>query len=188
MSKRKRTEGKAIKRKTVFIQQTAFLSMVLSSVEVFHHEALGVVLGFAGEDQFVIEYAIPYQTARKGLSWVAPRPRRVARIERILDHHPVNVIGDFHSHTDLGELRALCTPSGEDIADMGEGKIHLILALNETKRRSPWIHKSDGRISGTLEGYRITIGAFHLLNGAAYKFVRANIVCPSATGIRETED
>jgi proteasome lid subunit RPN8/RPN11 len=162
--------------------------MVLSSVEVFHHEALGVVLGFAGEEQFVIEYAIPYQTARKGLSWVAPRPRRVARLERILEHHPVEVIGDFHSHTELGELRALCTPSGEDIADMQNGKVHLILALNEARRRSAWSHRSDGRISGTLEGYRITMGAFYLLDGARYRFARGNIVCPSATGIRETED
>jgi len=178
---------KAVERKTIFIQQTAFLSMVLSSVEVFHHEALGVVLGFAGEDQFVIEYAIPYQTAHKGLSWVAPRPRRVARIERILEHHPVNVIGDFHSHTQLRELKALCKPSGEDVADMEEEKVHLILALNKSRRRSPWIHMSDGRISGTLEGYRITIGAFYLKDGSRYKFKRANIVCPSATGIRESE-
>lgn len=178
---------KEVKRRTIFIQQTAFLSMVLSSVEVFHHEALGVVLGFAGEDQFVIEYAIPYQTARKALTWVAPRPKRVARIERILEHHPVNVIGDFHSHTELGNLKALCRPSGEDIADMEEGKIHLILALNETRRRSPWVHRANGNISGTLEGYRITIGAFHLENKGRYGFMRANIVCPSATGIREIE-
>ncbi|TET78375.1 hypothetical protein E3J38_08675 [candidate division TA06 bacterium] len=178
---------KAVKRKTVFIQQTAFLSIVLSSVEVFHHEALGVALGFASEDQFIIQYAIPYQTARKALTWVAPRPKRVARIERILDHHPVNVIGDFHSHTELGDLKALCRPSGEDIADMEEGKVHLIVALNETNRRSPWIHKADGNIAGTLEGYHITIGAFYLENRGRYKFIRANIVCPSATGIRETE-
>lgn len=178
---------KAVKRKTVFIQQTAFLSIVLSSVEVFHHEALGVALGFTSEDQFIIQYAIPYQTARKALTWVAPRPKRVARIERILDHHPVNVIGDFHSHTELGDLKALCRPSGEDIADMEEGKVHLIVALNETNRRSPWIHKADGNIAGTLEGYHITIGAFYLENRGRYKFIRANIVCPSATGIREAE-
>jgi len=84
-------------------------------------------------------------------------------------------------------LKALCRPSGEDIADMEEGRIHLILALNETRRRSPWVHRKNGNISGTLEGYRITIGAFHLENRGRYRFMRANIVCPSATGIRETE-
>lgn len=168
---------------TVHLKERAFLAMILSSIEVFHHETLGVLLGYRGQDFFVVEYAIPYQTALKGLTWVEPRPRRTQRLERILEKMPVDVIGDYHSHTEMGKSQALARPSWEDVADMEESKVHLIVAVNSKQKDRKWRHNRNGGISGTLGEYHLDIGAAVLSKKGRWGYKIAKIVCPSATGI-----
>ncbi len=168
---------------TVYLKERAFLAMILSSVEVYHHETLGVLLGYKGEDSFVVEYAIPYQTALKGLTWVEPRPRRTKRLERILEKMPVEVIGDYHSHTEIGKSQALPRPSGDDVADMEEGKVHLIVAVNGKQKDRKWRHNRNGGISGTIGRYQLDIGAAVVAKKGRWGYKIAKIVCPSATGL-----
>lgn len=168
---------------TVHLKERAFLAMLLSSIEVYHHETLGVLLGYRGENAFVVEYAIPYQTALKGLTWVEPRPRRTQRLERILEKIPVDVIGDYHSHTEMGKSQALARPSGDDVADMEEGRVHLIVAVNSKQKDRKWRHNKNGGISGTLGDYHLDIGAAVTSKKGRWGYKIAKIVCPSATGI-----
>lgn len=168
-------------KKMVHIKERAFLAMVLSSVEVYRHETLGLLLGYEGIDRFVIEYGIPYQTAVKGYSWVAPKPRTSERMEKILERMPINVMGDFHSHTQWGDSKAKATPSGEDIADMEPGRVYIIVAVNDKEKDEPWHHTDERTIRGTLSEYVIEVGA-HILAGK-YKSEVIKIVCPSATGL-----
>lgn len=172
-----------VDRTTVYLKERAFLAMILSSIEVYHHETLGVLLGYKGENSFVVEYAIPYQTALKGLTWVEPRPRRTKRLERVLENMPVDVIGDFHSHTEMGKSQALARPSGDDIADMEEGRIHLIVAVNSKQKERRWRRNRHGAISGTIGKYQLDVGAAVLSKRGRWGYRRAKIVCPSATGI-----
>ncbi len=46
--------------------QTAFLSVVLSSIEAYKKECYGLLLGYRTDTDWLVEYAIPYQTATRG--------------------------------------------------------------------------------------------------------------------------
>ena len=169
-----------VERKYIYIKEKAFLSMVLTSIEVYHRESLGILLGHRTPDGFVIEYAIPYLTAEKGLSWVESRPDRAERLKNILEKLPISLIGDFHSHTELGELKALVIPSKADIADMEEGNLYLIVAVNDGLRHQKWKWNRDGTISGSLNSYHIKIGAAICTKNGRWKFEKAKIQCSFA--------
>lgn len=167
-------------KKNIFVKEKAFLSIALSAIEVYHRESLGILLGHQTSDGFVVEYAIPYLTADKGLSWVESKPERADRIQKILRRLPISLIGDFHSHTDLGNLKAQVIPSRTDIADMEDGKVYLIVALNNGIRRKKWQMNRDGTISGSLNSYHLKIGAYVCSQNGRWKFERAKIHCSFA--------
>ena len=164
----------------VHIKERALFSMLLSTVEVYRHESLGLLLGYAGIDRFVVEYAVPYQTAMKGYSWVAPKSIAAERMEKMLKYVSLNLIGDFHSHTQWGDSIAKPVPSGDDIADMGFNKVHIIVAINDKVKFQKWHHKNT-LLVGSLGEYTIEIGAY-VLKGE-YEAKPVKIVCPSATGL-----
>lgn len=171
------------KKKIVIVKERAFWSMVLSAIEVFHLETLGLLLGMKGEDKFIVEYAIPFQTAQKQKTWVSPNERRASRVKKIITILPVDLIGDFHSHTEIGEQRASVVPSGDDIADMDEGQVYIILALNKSEKSVKWHKNQDGSISGTLGGYHIRMIA-HECDAHGRRYKNAEIICPAAVGLR----
>jgi len=167
--------------KEVHLKERAFLAMILSAVEVYKQETLGLLLGYKGKDIFVVEYAIPYQTAVKGYSWVSPKSRASERMAEILKSMTIDVIGDFHSHTQWGDFKGEPIPSGEDIGDMELGKVYLIVAVNDKEKDEPWHHKEDGTIVGTLGDYALEIGAHIMVSN--YKSKPVKLICPSATGL-----
>ncbi len=171
------------KRVKVFLKERAFLSIVLSVVEVYKKETMGILLGFGGGDEYIIEYAIPYQTAEKGFTWVEPRERMSERMLKIVESLPIDLIGDYHSHTELGDSKAKAHPSGVDIDSMEEGKIYLIVAINDKEKEEDWKMNTDGSISGTVTDFHIQIAGFYMVSD--YKYRRAEIICPSATGIAQ---
>lgn len=178
------SERKETKRKNVIIKERAFWSMVLSAIEVYNFETLGLLLGIKGEETFIIEYAIPFQTAQKAKTWVSPNERRASRVKKIVHLLPVDVIGDYHSHTELGDSKALPHPSGEDIADMDEGNVYIILAVNESERTVEWHTNTNGSISGTLGGYHIRITASEYIKKGRLHYKHVEIICPSAVGLK----
>lgn len=170
-------------RKSVIVKERAFWSMVLSAIEVFHLETLGLLLGMRGEGKFIVEYAIPYQTAQKQKTWVSPNERRASRVKKIISILPVDLIGDFHSHTEIGDKRATVVPSGDDIADMDKDLVYIIIALNESEKAVKWRKNKDGSISGTLGGYHIRMIA-HECDTRGRHYRNAEIICPAAVGLR----
>jgi len=172
-------------RPKVFLKERAFLSIILSVVEVYKKETLGILLGYGGGNEYIIEYAIPFQTAEKGFTWVEPRERMSDRMLKIVECLPIDVVGDYHSHTELGESKAKAQPSGVDVASMEKGKIYLIAAVNEKERQEPWNMNEDGSISGTVSDFHIQIGGFSMIG--EYKYRRVEVICPAATGIAQYE-
>ncbi len=166
---------------TVYIKERAFLAMLLSVVEVYRRETLGLLLGYRGENRFFVEYAIPFQTAEKKFSWSAPKASAVSRMTDIIRNMSIDVIGDYHSHTQFRGEMARAIPSGEDIADMQKGNVHIILAVNPRKKTVRWKENADGSISGTISSYHIRISAATPVG--EYKYKRVKIICPSATGL-----
>ncbi|MCD5383596.1 Mov34/MPN/PAD-1 family protein [candidate division WOR-3 bacterium] len=166
---------------TVYIKERAFLAMLLSVVEVYKREALGLLLGYRGENRFFVEYAIPFQTAERKFSWAAPKAKAITKMTDIIKNMSIDVIGDYHSHTEYGEEKATPIPSGEDIADMQQGNVHIIIAVNQGLKRRKWRANTDGTISGTISHYHIRTSAATPIGD--YKYKRVRIICPSATGL-----
>ena len=156
--------------------------MVSSSIEVFHQETLGYLLGHWTESGFVVEYAIPFQTVERGYAHATINDERIRRIVRMLG--PLNIdmklIGAFHSHTQFGDNRADPLPSDTDLYNMVPGYLHLIVAVNHKRRDQSWKENQDDTISGTIDEYHIKIGGY-VVPQPGWRYRRVKLKMPSLT-------
>ncbi|RKX71435.1 hypothetical protein DRP53_01640 [candidate division WOR-3 bacterium] len=165
-----------------YIKIPALVAMVSSSVEVFHQETLGYLLGHRTETGFVVEYAIPFQTVERGYAHATINEARIDRIVRMLEplHIDVKLIGAFHSHTQFGEMRADPIPSDTDLYNMVPGYLHLIVAVNHKKKDQPWKENQDETISGTIDIYHLKIGGY-VVPEPGWKYRKVKLRMPSLT-------
>jgi len=165
----------------VHISEMAFTGMVLAALEAFRKECYGLLLGQRTREGLVVQYTVPYQTADRHTSWVRrnePAHRRMEEFLRNLYH--LNLIGDFHSHTERGERKALCRLSSVDRKGLETNDICLVVALNHKQKYQPWKSNRDGSLSGTVEDFFVKIGAWYRgQNGCPG---RAILFCPFAVG------
>jgi hypothetical protein len=169
-----------------FLSLPAFLTIVSSSVEVFRKETIGYLIGIRAEDKFIVEYAIPYQTAESSYVHATIDEDRVARVNEILSNvsQVLEFIGDFHSHTVFGDSRATVIPSDTDLFSTVPGELNLICAVNVKKRSVDWRENKRGILTGTIGEYRIEIGGYYVekpMVGRQYQ--RVHVKCPAVTGI-----
>lgn len=171
-----------------YLSQPALLAIVSSAIETFKRETIGYLVGYRGEGKFMVEYAIPYQTAESGFAHATVDMRRVERINEILKRLSENLefVGDFHSHTAFGDSPASIKPSSEDLFTTTAGELSLVCAVNLKKRSSRWRENARGVLVGTVGEYRIEIGGHFVARPAAgSKYQRVRVKCPSATGINQ---
>jgi len=57
----------------VFLSDRAFIGLVLSVIEVYKDECLGSLLGYNLRNRIVVDYVLPYQTARRKRTDVEPK-------------------------------------------------------------------------------------------------------------------
>jgi proteasome lid subunit RPN8/RPN11 len=169
-----------------YLNLPAFLTIVTSAVEVFKKETIGYLIGFKGENKFVVEHAIPYQTAESGLTHATVDLKKAGKVNAILRKisEGLEYIGDFHSHTVFGESAARVVPSRDDLVTSVIGELNIIVAVNVNKRSVKW-HESDrGILVGTVGDYRIEIGGYYIAALAiGKKYQRVKIRCPAITGL-----
>jgi proteasome lid subunit RPN8/RPN11 len=173
---------------TAYLSLPAFLTIVSSSVEVFRKETIGYLIGFKGERKFMVEYAIPYQTAEITATHATLDEDRTARVNEILSKlsEGLEYIGDFHSHTTYGNSPGTVIPSNTDLLSTVPGELNIICAVNIKKRSSNWRESSRGTITGTVGQYRIEIGGYHVAEACiGRQYQRVVIKCSSITGINE---
>ncbi|MCX7994382.1 MAG: Mov34/MPN/PAD-1 family protein [candidate division WOR-3 bacterium] len=182
---RAKTEVKN-KKVEAYLSLPAFLSIVSSSIETFKKETIGYLIGVKGENKYMVEYAIPYQTAESSFAHVTIDLKRVERVNSILRllSEGLEYIGEFHSHTAFGESRAYIIPSSEDLLTTVPGELNIICAVNPKKRSVKWYENKNGALIGTVDEYRIEIGGYFVKKPAiGKKYQRVRIKCPSVTGI-----
>lgn len=174
----------------VFLSLPALLAIVSSSVEVFRKEAIGYLIGFKGERKYMVEYAIPFQTAESSATHATIDEDRVARINEILSRlsEGLEYIGDFHSHTVFGDSPGTVIPSDADLLSTIPGEINLICAVNFKKRAVDWYENKRGILIGTVGKYRIEIGGYYIDEpGVGRQYDRIAVKCPSITGLENHE-
>lgn len=173
---------------TAYLSLPSFLTIVTSSVEVFRKETIGYLIGIKAENKFIVEYAIPYQTAEATATHATIDEDRVSRINEILNilSEELEYIGDFHSHTEYGECPGTVIPSDPDLMSTVPGELNIICAVNTKKRSVKWYTTNRGILAGTVGAYRIEIGAYYIEEaGIGRQYQRIFLRCPSVTGIKE---
>ena len=171
----------------VYISANAFWALLISAIEVYKRECFGLLLGYRDSSNiYIIEHAISYQTAQRTHSSVEKNRRASKRITKFLANMPqLSTIGDFHSHTAWGDLKSVGTPSTQDVIDMTPDNLSLIIVANDKRRSTGWQYNSNGALSGTVDDYHFSIGAYYLDDSGKAK--RANIFCPYAIGFNAKE-
>ncbi len=161
----------------VYLSENAFIDLLLSSAEVYRKECLGFLLGYKLEDRFIVEHAYSFQTADRKPKGVVSLDRSHKKIEPIIRRlDRIQIIGDFHSHTQFGPEKGISTPSQEDINGMSPAHIYLIIAINNNRKTMDWAENRDGTISGSASDFFFKIAAYYL---SASRVVRkAKIHCP----------
>ena len=169
-----------------YISENAFIDLLLSSAEVYKRECLGFLLGYKLEDRFIIEHAFTVQTANRRHKAVVYNRKNHKKIEPILTRFDkLQIIGDFHSHTQFGLTKGLAIPSTEDIKEMLPGHVYLIVAINNNQKTMQWGENRDGTISGSVSEFFFKISAYFLNNGNGVSSAkRAKIHCPFPPGFR----
>ncbi len=161
----------------VYISENAFIDLLLSSAEVYKKECLGFLLGYKLEDRFIVEHAFSFQTADRKPKGVVSLDRSHRKIEPIIaKFERLQIIGDFHSHTQFGVDKGLPKPSPEDIKSMSRNHIYLIIAINNVRKTMEWAENRDGTISGSASKFFFKIAAYYLTGNNSLR--KAKIHCP----------
>jgi len=167
----------------VFLTESAFLGIIISSVEVYKKECLGVLLGHREVDRLTVQYAIPYQSAKRRAKSVEPNLTRAVRCIEELPHlSHLNHLGYFHSHTQYGQTKARPEPSEQDLSSMAVGHLEIIVAINEAKRSQDWTINRRGYLSGAATDHSFSMAAYYF-HEQKRVWQHMEIVCPYAVGL-----
>lgn len=146
----------------VYLSENVFMGLILSSVEVYKKECFGLLLGYKTPQKYIVEHAIPYQSAKRGHKWIELRRDKWKIIQEVLQNFPkLDMIGDFHSHPMYRDVKADVSLSEDDILHMYPDELQVVIAINENRRSMPWASNPDQTVSGTISGYHIKIAAYY---------------------------
>ena len=112
------------------------------------------------------------------------RNRDQKKIEPILANFvKLQIVGDFHSHTQYGGRKGVPVPSPEDVKEMEKDKLYIIVAINELEKSKSWKENKDGSISGSMGDFFFKISAYlsPFIKGIPQK---APIYCPFPPGLK----
>ncbi len=164
----------------MILKPPAFLEIILASAESYHYECYGLILGYIGEKEIIVEDAQVLQIVKKSPYSVAPVARREKRIIQLIDSLKIEnlkVIGDFHSHPMVGGIKGTSSPSGDDILDMEVGKAYIIVSVNESKREKSWSYSEKRKVlSGSIFNFNFEISGYYCHKNLSYKKLHIN--CP----------
>ncbi|MCI0623012.1 MAG: Mov34/MPN/PAD-1 family protein [Acidobacteria bacterium] len=166
----------------VYLSEDAFWGLLISAIEVYKKECYGYLIGYRDENNvFIVEHALSHQSAQRYNTGVIENKRAIRRMKKFLSNiPPLTLIGDFHSHAGWGDLKAVPTPSNQDVLVMEPKTVYIIIEVNDKRKSVPWNYNDDGALSGTTDDYYFKIVAYYL--NLQSKVKRANIFCPYAIG------
>jgi len=162
---------------TVIIRNTAFVNMVVSTLEVYKKEAYGVLIGKRQGKDYVIRHAMAYQSAKRHYDWAVMDPARRNRMDLLLKCMlRYRFIGDYHSHIDWPEHL-----SDADKKEMREESIplSLLIFVKDAVRRVRWRYlESDRSLTGTIaDRYYVKVYAFEY-DPATNRIRKLRVRCP----------
>ena len=164
----------------VYLSENAFVGLLVSSIEVYRRECFGILLGHREPERIMVEFAVPYQSARRKFQEVHMDWHRSQRVEEAVRMTSRwELVGDYHSHPMYGDEKATTKLSGVDHKEFRDGGTSLIVAINDGHRQQRWKYVKGGLISGSINGYALRMAAYNKEGDAV---VRVPLVCPYAVG------
>jgi len=150
--------------KSVVIRKQAFVPMVVSCIEVYKKEALGLLLGRASGDEYVVTDAVPYQSAKRDYEYVSISPKKENRVNNVLKFiSSSRLVGDFHSHPDWHAR--LSRHDKKELFEAGNHFVSITIVVKASKQLKPWRRNSDESVSGTIsKNFFVKMTAF-AING-----------------------
>lgn len=168
----------------VILKKEALISIVISSIEVYRKETFGILIGEKVDNDFIVNYAINFQSAERHYEYVDISKLREKRISEAIRYLVGRkYLGDFHSHTD-GVVK-LSRTDKRDIKDVGV-EISILVTLRKAKGHQNWKYNAkDKFISGTIaDKYLLKMIAYRF-NNKTGKIYRLPIRCPYIKEINE---
>ena len=164
----------------VYLSENAFVGLLVSTVEVYRRECFGILLGHREPERIMVDFVVPYQSARRKFQEVHMDWQRGQRVEEaVRATSRWELVGDYHSHPMYGGKKGTTRLSRADVVDFKDGGTSILVAINDGHRRQRWGYVRGGLIAGSINGYLIRVAAYHK-NGQA--IMRVPLVCPYAAG------
>ena len=145
-------------RVKVFLEESAFLGMVLAAIEVFDSETYGILIGTRRKEKIWVRQAVCYQASRRKKREVTICHKRDAMVVRsIYGVSSYHYVGDFHSHpygTDY-----LSEYDKKSMQEYGDN-LSILVAVEPAKERQQWEYKK-GVLKGSVgDEFVVTLKAF----------------------------
>ena len=164
----------------VYLSENAFIGLLVSTIEVYRRECFGILLGHRESDRIMVDFVVPYQSARRKFQEVRIDWHRGQRVEEaVRTTSRWELMGDYHSHPMYGSRRATTKLSGVDQKEFRDEGTSIIVAINDGHRLQRWGYVKGGLISGSINGYAIRIAAYQKTGES---IARVPLVCPYAIG------
>ncbi len=164
----------------VYLSENAFIGLLVSTIEVYRRECFGILLGHHESERIMVDFVVPYQSAKRKFQEVHMDWHRGQRVQdAVRSTSRWELVGDYHSHPMYGDKRATTKLSGVDQRDFRELGTSIVVAINDGHRRQRWGYVKGGLISGSINGYALRLAAYHKNVEA---IIRVPLVCPYAVG------
>lgn len=165
----------------VYILENAFWNLLLSSIEVYPKECLGLLIGSLDKARAIVHHAVVFQTAKrfpKGVYFPKDKVHQqvVDFLKECMPHN--RIMGDFHSHTREADY----APSSQDQKAMESKQVYIVVQVYKKKRSAPWRYNYDHTLLyGTTREFYFKISCWYREHlGEPFKLTE--IICPYAAG------
>ncbi len=151
----------------IVIRNPALINMLVSSIEVYKKEALGILLGIKRGKNYYIRYAVNFQKAKRGYESIDIDDRTEKRINSLLTRvSKYRLIGDYHSHPD-GPY-ALSSTDKKDMKETATDISVLVVIKKGFKKPKQWKY-ANKQLQGSVDGYFVTLQAYEHSKGKIKK-------------------
>ncbi|MBI4162606.1 MAG: Mov34/MPN/PAD-1 family protein [Candidatus Aenigmarchaeota archaeon] len=151
----------------IVIRNPALINMLVSSIEVYKKEALGMLLGVKRGKTYYIRYAINFQKAKRGYESIDIDDRTEKRINSLLTRvSKYRLVGDFHSHPD-GPYKLSLTDK-KDMKETATDVSVLVVIEKGYKKPKRWKY-TNRQLQGSVDGYYVTVQGYEHSKGKIKK-------------------
>jgi len=142
---------------------SAFVTLIISCIEVYRRESFGIILGHKEKNNFIIKTCLPFQTAKRGYTSTSLALSKEKSINEVLQCLSKDfMVGDFHSHPG----KVIEYLSEQDKIDMKREKrdfISILVIIKKAKKYKKWGYTKHENLAGTVGKFFVKLKGFQFI-------------------------